>query len=190
LHKPNNHNLIRDLAIVFLSVVVAYYLWQSNLMGQLIADLPNIKLLGAFIAGFFFTSIFTIAPATAALVEIIKLDGLLPVALAGAMGAVLGDYIIFKFVRDHLTEDFLALLKKESRRAKIRHIFQSKLMRFSLTIVGGLLIAAPFPPDEVGLSVLGLAKTKTNVFLPISFFFNFIGILFIGWLTNRLMVGF
>ncbi len=184
--NPEANNLRRDLAIVLLSCVVAYYLYANDIVGHLLAQMPNAKLISAFVAGFFFTSVFTIAPAGVALFEIARFNSIYLVALVGAIGGVLGDIIIFKLVRDHLTEDFLALIKKETHRARLRRLFQTGLMKFSLTVLGGVLIAAPFPPDEVGLSLLGLSKIKTSAFVPISFCFNFIGILFMSWLSVHL----
>ena len=46
-------------------------------------------------------------------------------------------------------------------------------------MLGGIIIASPFP-DELGISLLGFTKTKTNAFIPVSLVFNFIGILLIG----------
>lgn len=181
------HNLFRDLAIIFFSLVVAAYLWQTNLTVNIISFFPQVKLLGAFIAGLFFTSAFTILPAGVALAEIAQSNSLILVSFIGAAGAVVGDMIIFRFVRDHLLDDFIYLIQQNSHKSRIKHIFRSRIMRFSLALLGGIMIASPLP-DELGLTLLGMSKVKTNLFIPISFVFNFMGIFIVGLAAKYFVV--
>ena len=125
------------------------------------------------------------APATVALIKIAQFNSLWLVALLGAIGAVIGDLVIFYFLRDHLTEDFLELLKHGTSGKRIRHIFRSKIMRFSLAIIGALVIASPLP-DELGLALLGISKIKSSLFIPISFLMNFLGIILINVVARLL----
>ena len=108
---------------------------------------------------------------------------LLTVAFFGALGAVLGDLLIFKFLRDHLDRDVVFLLKGSSRLRRLKALFHLKLFRWVSFFIGGLILATPLP-DELGLAVMGLSKTRTWVFAFISFAFKFVSILFIVWLVK------
>ena len=48
-----------------------------------------------------------------------------------------------------------------------------------MPVLGTLVIASPLP-DELGVAMLGLAKTDKKSFLIISYLGNFLGILAIG----------
>ncbi len=142
-------------------------------------------ILGSFVAGFFFTFAFTTAPAIAVLAEIAQANSIHLVALFGASGALLGDLIIFLFLKDRLRED-LSYLMKKTRLKRLFSIFKFKHFRWLTPVVGGLIIASPFPGDELGVSMMGLAKMTTVSFMGISLFFNFLGIVTIGIIANMI----
>jgi hypothetical protein len=104
------------------------------------------------------------------------------VVLIGGLGAVIGDYIIFRFIRDRVTDDVEFLVKKS-----VRHewslIFKKRLFRWLGPFIGALIIASPFP-DEFGIALMGMAKLKDRIFLPLSFTFNALGILVI-WFVSQ-----
>ena len=113
----NNHkeNLIKDMSIIALSVLIAVILVKTEVLINILASSKELELFGSFIAGMFFTSVFTVAPATVVLVEIARLNSLFLVALFGGIGAMIGDIIIFRFVKNRLSEDVLFLLKNLNR---------------------------------------------------------------------------
>ncbi|OGF62613.1 hypothetical protein A2926_00980 [Candidatus Giovannonibacteria bacterium RIFCSPLOWO2_01_FULL_44_40] len=180
--RNRHHNLIRDLAVVALSVVVAILLYQTGAIKNLLESAERAKFFGSFIAGMFFVSVFTAAPAVVALVELMKINPVVLVAFFGGLGALSGDFLIFRFVKDHLADDLLELFQKPERR-KIFSIFQWPALRWIIPIVGALIIASPLP-DELGLVMLGLSKTDTKIFIPLSFTLNFLGILAIGLIAK------
>lgn len=173
--KNNRNNITRDLAIVALSIVVAILLVKTNAIETLLASTQEVKFLGSIIAGIFFVSIFTAAPAAVALVQLMGTNSMFLVALFGGLGALLGDFLIFSFMKDHMAQDFAETTKLE----KIKVLFQNRRLSWLLPLIGALIIASPFP-DEIGLALLGLSKTKTAIFIPLSFLLNFLGILVMG----------
>ena len=96
----------------------------------------------------------------------------------GAIGSVIGDLIIFRFVRDRISDDFIALFQQVKIK-RLVHILHLEIFRFLTPFIGALLVASPLP-DEIGLAMMGISKIKTRYFIPISYFLNFIGILLIG----------
>ncbi|MFH1759011.1 MAG: hypothetical protein ABH822_00415 [Patescibacteria group bacterium] len=173
--KGNNYRLNRDLALIGVSAIFAVFIWQNNYIDQFIASLSQGRLVSAFIAGFFFTSAFTTPPAIAFLVKLAQFNSIFLISLIGAAGAVLGDSIIFYFVRDRLFDDILCGIKK-SRKERIMHLFKSKIIRFSMALTGGLLVALPLFPDEIALAIIGMSKATTRVFIMVTFLFNFLAI--------------
>lgn len=108
------------------------------------------------------------------------------VALAGGIGAVIGDMIIFKFVRDRFSEDIKEVFTLDTATKRLKKLSELKFFRWFILFFGGLIIASPLP-DELGVSILGLAKIPTRWFIPISFFFNTVGILVVILTVKNLL---
>lgn len=167
--------LKRDFLIITISIIVAYLFVRFGVIGDFLTVTQEYKIIGSFVAGIFFTSAFTIAPASVALAGLAGSGSLFLVAFWGALGALLGDLIIFFFIRDMFADDLL----KFWRRFRRRHLLSSfhlGFLKWLAPFLGALIIASPLP-DEVGLTLMGLSKTKLVVLVPVSFVFNFIGIL-------------
>ena len=183
IKKQKENFFIQDLSIIFLSILVAVIMTKTDILSGLLYSTVEMKLIGSFIAGMFFTSIFTTAPAIATLGEIAHTNSVFLTAIFGALGAVVGDMIIFRFVRDRLSDHLVILVKHEGWWKRVRALFKLKYFRWFTFLLGGLVIASPFP-DELGIGLLGFSKMKLSTFIPISFFFNFIGILIIGLIAQ------
>lgn len=138
----------------------------------------------SLVAGVFFTSLITTAPAIAVLGELSIESNLFTIALVGALGAVAGDYLIFAFVRDRVSNDATYLLRGPRFR-RMFHVFSQPHFRRVLPFVGALIIASPFP-DELGLVLLGFARIDRRYFFAISYSMNFFGILLIGLVARGL----
>ncbi len=186
MNTNNRRNfLLQDVAIIVLSLIIAVILVKTNVLIKILTSTQELELLGSFIAGMFFTSVFTAAPAIVTLGEIARANSILPTAIFGAMGAVVGDLIIFRFVRDRFSKHLMEIIKYQGAGKRIKLLFKLKFFRWLTFLAGGLIIASPFP-DELGISLLGFSKMRTLWFIPLSFAFNFIGILLIGWVAKAL----
>lgn len=180
-----NFDLLQDFAIIAVSVVIAIVLVRTEILTRILTSTKELELLGSFIAGMFFTSIFTTAPAIVTLGEIANANSILLTAILGAAGAVVGDLIIFRFMRDRLSEHLMELVKHQGIGKRFKALIKMKYFRWFTFIAGGLIIASPFP-DELGIGILGFSRLKKSWFIPISFIFNFIGILIIGIIAKSL----
>lgn len=186
MNTNNQKNLLlQDMAIVVLSLIIAVILVKTNVLIKILTSTQELEWLGSFIAGMFFTSVFTTAPAIVTLGEIARANSILPTAIFGAMGAVVGDLIIFQFVRDRFSEHLMEIIKHQGAGKRIKLLLKLKFFRWLTFLAGGLIIASPFP-DELGISLLGFSKMRTSWFIPLSFAFNFIGILLVGWVAQAL----
>ena len=184
-NNRNNNLLIQDLAIILLSIFIAVILVKTHVLTNILTSTKELEIIGSFIAGMFFTSVFTTAPAIVTLGEIAKANSIIQTALFGAIGAVLGDLIIFRFVRDRLSEDLMELISHSNSGKRMKAILKTRLLRWITFLIGGLIIASPLP-DELGIGLLGFSKMGAWRFAPFSFTFNFIGILLIGLVAQTL----
>lgn len=178
------HHFIVDFSFIAISIFVAIFFSRSGLLERILEASHGNWFLDSFFAGLFFTSAFTTAPAIAALAAIAEHSGsVLSTALFGALGALCGDIIIFWFVRDRVMEDVLFITQNRKSIKALRLLFHRKLFRFFTFFLGGIVIASPLP-DELGLAMMGLTKTKTFYFIPVSYAANFLGILIIGGVAS------
>lgn len=170
--------LYLDLLILSVSIVFTILFVHSGYLDVLLNGMGHGVVLESFIAGVFFTSVFTIAPASVVLGELsLHADPLL-VALIGGIGAMFGDLALFLFVRDVFTADLKSFAKRHFKRRILRY-FHFGFMRWLSPFLGALIIASPLP-DELGLALMGMSKVRMVVFLPLTFVLNVIGILIIG----------
>ncbi len=184
--KPNSSSLFfQDIAIITLSVLVAVILVRMEVLTNILTATKGSEMIGSFIAGLFFTSIFTTAPAAVSLGEIAHANSVPLTALFGALGAVVGDMVIFRFMRDRFSEHLLALVGHKGGIARLKALFRLRLFKWLTFLVGGLIIASPLP-DELSISLLGFSKTRLSLFIPLSFTFNFLGILIIGAIAKSM----
>ncbi len=172
--RHREHILI-DIGIIALSAGIAYWLIQSGTLQALINETRGLRFVEEFVGGIFFTSAFTTVPATALLGEIARANSPWFTAFVGALGAVFGDLVLFEFVKDRFSEDLLALVGKRGK-AWFRHIVRTKLFRRFSPLIAAIIIGSPIP-DELGVAMLGFAKTRTPIFMLFSFASNFLGIL-------------
>ncbi len=164
--------ITKDLFIIAFSIVVAIILVKSNAITTLINSTKEYEILAGFISGIFYTSIFTVVPASATIIEIAQKFDPFFLAFIGGFGALLGDYIIFKYIRDNISGYIAAIAKKIRRES----VLESKLFSWSFSLIGAVIVASPLP-DEIGLALMGITKMRTIYFVPISYILNFIGIL-------------
>ena len=178
--------LMRDIILIVASIFFAVFVARSGILTSVIQSTGDIKNLESFIAGIFFTSAFTTAPAIIVLGEIAKTNSLLFTAFFGGIGALMGDLILFMVIRDRFSEDFMAMIDKKGLE-RIHHMFEKKFFRRFSFFIATLIIISPLP-DELGIAIFGVEKAKPVTFAIFSFFANFLGILIIGIIARATSV--
>ena len=93
--------------MIILSIVVAVILVKTGTLKSLLTSAQEWEILGSFLAGIFFVSVFTVAPAAVVLVQIAQANSILLVAIFGSLGALVGDLISFRFLRDSFSKSLL-----------------------------------------------------------------------------------
>lgn len=175
-----------DVALIVVSVIFALYWLKTGTIERLINSAGEFEILSSLISGMFFTSIFTTAPAIVILGKLGQTEPLWVVAVMGAFGAMLGDLLIFRFVKDSLVKDVRTLVSL-AHPHRWRGIFHLKFFRWFIAFLGAMVIASPLP-DELGITMMGLAKTDGKAFILVSFVMNFIGIVGIVLLARALAI--
>lgn len=175
-------HLVRDLVVLAGSIGFAWWLVHSDSL-SLLAELP----IGSgwwvsLLAGIFFTSVLTTAPAIVLLGSLALRFGPVSVAVAGAVGALVGDLLLFYLFKNHVVKD-IAWLAKYTGWGKFWRVVRHSRFRWLAALTGGVVIASPLP-DELGVAIMGFGRTPTRWFIPISLGLNFVGILIVG-LTAR-----
>lgn len=166
------------LTAVLISIIIAITLGQNQSVKDWLLNLGSWEYIGALFAGMLFVSSFT-AVISIAMIAILT-ENVNPVALGliGGVGAVMGDYLIFKLVRSNIQPELAMLFGKEAT-SHVKALLYSKYIAWTLPIIGVFIIASPLP-DEMGVSLLGISKISEAKFILISYLSNAGGILMVA----------
>lgn len=165
----------KNLVILFLTVAAAFWLSRQGFFREAILALGNFGIIGAFLAGILFASSFTISFSIATLLTLAKILPVFLIAPMAGAGAVIGDLLVFRLVRNKLLTD-LEWMYKELGGGHLTKLLHTKYFLWTLPLIGALIIASPFP-DEIGITLLGIAAMSTRRFIILSFILNTVGIL-------------
>ena len=161
--------------ILFITFLIAYLLFNGRTNPKFHLFVVSLGFLGTFLTGILFTYGFTAAPATAIFLILAKEQNILLAGLIGGMGALLGDLLIFNFIR-HSFRDEVRKISREKLMVYASHKTPSFLKRYLLMVVAGFIIASPLP-DEIGVTLLAASKSlSAKVFSVISYVLNTAGI--------------
>lgn len=161
-------------------LILTYFLFTGNEFILIKELLLSLGYFGAFIAGIMFVYGFTSPIATGILIVLASSLNIWIAGFIAGFGAVLGDLIIFRFIRSSFKEE-LDLLKQERIFIRVRDLIpekfrKSKLKEYLILIFAGFLIASPLP-DEFGVSLLAMSETVSEwKFMILSYILNTFGI--------------
>jgi len=165
-------------------LVVFFYFADTSFVKSAINGIGNLGYFGAFLTGIFFVSTFTVAPASVVLFYLAKELAPLEVALFAGLGGVVGDYIIFHFLKDKVFEELRPLFTRIGG-IKLSHLFATPFFAWMAPVAGAIIIASPLP-DEIGVGLLGISRLKNWQFLLLSLVLNSVGIFIIITLAKAL----
>ena len=168
----------KNLILLVVSLVGAYFILQSEFLHSFLTKAGDFGYIGSFVAGILFTNTLTVAPATAVIFLLSETSHPVFIALFGSLGALLSDYVIFRFVRERLLGE-LKSVSKELRVSGMWRIGQKKIIKKFLPVIAGFIILSPLP-DELAIALLGSIKYELNKFILYSFVLHFFGILIIS----------
>ena len=173
------NNLQRWILLIGI-LIITILLIVTGKFTEIIALSGNFGIIGVLISGIFFGYGFTVIPATASLVYFTGSFNPIIIAFIGATGTMIGDLMIFNYIKNQIPDEIEDLIKS----SKIRKLKKTRYY-WIIPTIACFIIASPLP-DEIGVSLLGSYKFDANKFMLLSFILNFIGILIvtgIAWLV-------
>jgi len=173
-----SHWRYKNLTIVFIGVVLAILLSKNEMLHSFLMHLGNFGYIGAFIAGIFFVSTFTVATSALVLLTLAETLSPIEIGLIAGLGAVVGDILIFNLIKDDLANEIEEIYDQLDNKRHLKKLFHSKYFNWLLPIFGAIIIASPLP-DELGISLINLSKMSRIKFVLLSYALNSIGIFII-----------
>ncbi len=173
----------KNITFFLVSIAVAIAFSRFEGFQSFLLSLGKLGYLGAFVAGVLFVSTFSVTTSAVILLVLSEKLSPIPLGVTAALGAVLGDFTIFKFVRDNLINEVEQIYEKVDHNDHIKKILHTKYFSWMLPVLGAIIIASPLP-DEVGVSLMGISKMKTYKFLILSFTLNLAGIFLVIFLSR------
>lgn len=170
-HAKHHHI---NILLVCIGILAALCLSRIEVFHSILIQLGTFGYLGAFIAGILFVSTFTAPTGMLLLLILAQRYTPIEIGLLAAAGAVLSDILIFHVVRNNLTNE-LGDLYERFGGSHFRHLLHTKYFRWTLPVVGAIIIASPLP-DELGVSLLSISKMKLVQFILTSFCLHSLGI--------------
>lgn len=167
----------KNIIFLLLGILVAFVFSRSQTFNNLLLHLGNFGYLSAFIAGMLFVSTFTIVTGALILMTLAKTLSPMELILLAGIGAVIGDLLIFLFVKDEVTKE-IEPIYEEIAGSHLKKILHTKYFGWTLPVVGAFIIISPLP-DELGVSLMGVSKMKINKFLVISWVSHTLGMFFL-----------
>jgi hypothetical protein len=165
------------LLLIF-TFILAYFLFKGRTLDSVRLMLESLGYFGAFIAGVMYSYGFTAGPSTAIFLILAKQQNIVICGLLGGLGALVGDLIIFKFIRSGFTDE-LKMLSEERIVKTIRQKLPHSLRIVLLPLLASLIIASPLP-DEIGVMMFAAAtKIHEGLFSVLSYVLNTAGIFII-----------
>ena len=167
------------LFCLILIILASYFVFNNQIVIEIVSNLGDFGYLGVFIAGILFSFGFT-APISAGFFLVLQPRNLFLAAIIAGIGAMLGDLFIFKFIRLSFKDEFNKL-KKEKISLKtnkiVKKIIDKKLRVYLMYILAGALMASPLP-DEMGVILIaGLTKIDQRTLAILGFLLNTLGIM-------------
>src|SRR3989344_5289366 len=164
----------KNTTMLAISLAIFIYLATTPLLETAISELGKLGYLGALIVGIFFVSTFTVAPAAVILFRLAESLTAWEVAVLAGFGAMVGDLVIFRFLKDRVFVELRPLFLKLGR-PYIKVLFKIPHFAWLLPILGAFIIASPLP-DEVGVGMMGLSRIKQWQFFVVALGLNIAGI--------------
>jgi len=168
----------KNLTYFGISILIGIIFLKTPLFRELVFRIGNLGYVGAFFGGVLFVSTFTVSIGTALLLLLAETLHPVEIGIIAGIGAVIGDLTIYHYIRNKSLDGEIKHIIRVLGGDKIIHLVHTKYFSWTLPVIGALIIASPLP-DEMGVSLMGISKMKTNQFILISFILNTLGILLI-----------
>lgn len=167
----------KGLTLMFGSIILTIFLSKYDFLNEFLFRTRHIPFAGSFIAGILYVSTSTAALGILILTDLSKELSSIEIALLAGLGSAVADFAIFRFFKSDLLSEITPIYNKLGGR-HITKLMHHKSFRWSLPIIGAIIIASPFP-DEIGIGLMGLTKIKNYQFILLCFALDVAGVFFL-----------
>ncbi len=164
----------KGLTLIFISIILTILLSKNDSLNQSIFNASRIPILGSFIAGILYVSASTAPFGVFLLLGLSKTLSAIEIAIVAGLGGVVADFVLFRFFKGDIVKEITPIYNKLGGQ-HVTKLMRHRFLRWSLPIVGAIIIASPFP-DEIGISLMGISKIKTYQFVLLSLFLDIGGV--------------
>lgn len=165
----------KHLTYFFASLIVVAILANIPAFHAVMHELSKAGYLGAFVGGMLYVSSFTAAFGALLLISMTESVPIIPLCILAGLGGLVGDLLIFRFIRSELKSELHHLYHKFGGQFISQLFKRNKPLNWLMPIMGALIIASPLP-DEIGVSMLGVSRIKTTHFALLVLMLDIIGI--------------
>jgi len=170
--------------LLVLSIILLSLVADTEIAHALIEQIGTYGYVGAAVAGIFFVSTFTFAPASVILFHLAQEFNPVLVSVCAGAGAVVGDLLIFRFLKDRVFEELRPLFYKYGG-LRLSALLATPRFEWIASVIGAVIIASPFP-DEVGIALMGFSRLSSWQFASVAFMLNTLGIYAIALLARSM----
>lgn len=164
----------KGLTLIFITILLTIFLSKYNFLNDGLFSLRNTPFIGSFIAGILYVSASTAVLGIFMLSDLAKTLSAIEIAIIAGLGGAVADFTLFRFFKGDLIGELTPIYNKLGGR-HLTQLMYHRYFRWSLPIVGAIIIASPFP-DELGISLMGISKIKTYQFVLLSLFLDIGGV--------------
>ena len=168
------------IGILALVVVFAYLTFEFDEVQYFFHSLGDLGYVSVFIGGMLFAFGFGAPFGVAILATLADEVNLLTAGVVGGLGALLSDYLLFRFIRVTFNDEIDRFRNSRTfilMDGVVTRRLRPKLVRYISLGVAGFVIASPLP-DEIGVAMLAsVATVNEKTFAFMSFVLNTLGIL-------------
>lgn len=181
-HFKKLHMRYGNLALAILGVAGAIWLVYNPEVFIPIAESESFGLIGAFIMGLLYPAGVTTPASIAGFFILGQSINPVLLALVGAAGAMITDFIIFYFIRHKLVE-YLDKFASKYMRANM-HLWRHRVnnhphLKHLLPLFAGTLVASPLP-TEIAIGLFAALKFEIKRFMLYTFVFHAISIFIVS----------
>jgi hypothetical protein len=166
-------SLLLDVVFINIALIFSLFLVTSDIEKSILSNFAGYEFISYILSGVFAVNMITALPALAFQFKIVTIENFYNLVFFVSIGNVLGDLILFNFIKFRLVESLMKFFKKNQ---KVMSILKTKnpLLRAILIIAGGSIIISPLP-DELGVLFLGFSRIKNLYFIPLTWILNYLG---------------
>ena len=156
----------KHITLLLLGIFLSIILSRVEALNSFLLNLGTLRYIGAFLGGALFVSTFSIGTGVLILLRLAKTLHPLEIGILAGMGAVLADFMFFRYARNGLKEEIVPIYNRLGG-THLTKFLNHKHLRWTIPVIGALIIASPLP-DEIGAGILGITRIKTYQFLILS----------------------